>query len=166
MDWIGWRSGRFARLAHQSFLTDLEEGGRPRWTDVEIPLACGQRFSINVISWLGETMAALPELAIEQLEEEPLLTEELPPRLGVPNLVCNDALFAHFAFYTQRPFMDWTSNDILERYRAIAEHRAPRCGIAGRFLAEGRDVACDKAISQAAARRAEAIGQSGLGRLS
>jgi len=35
-----------------------------------------------VISWLGETVAALPELTIEQLEEEPLLTEELPPRLA------------------------------------------------------------------------------------
>jgi hypothetical protein len=133
MDWIGWRSGRFARLAHQSFLTDLENGRAARWTDVKIPLACGQRFSINVISWLGETMAALPELAIEQLEEEPLLTEELPLRLGIANLVCNEALFAHFAFYTQRPFMDWTSNDILERYRAIAESRAPRPELLGDF---------------------------------
>jgi hypothetical protein len=51
----------------------------------------------------------------------------------VPNLICSDALFAHFAFYTQRPFMDWTSEDILERYRAISEGRAPRLELMGDF---------------------------------
>jgi hypothetical protein len=125
-DWVGWRSARFARLAHESLLADIEAGRSSRWTNLQIPLDCGQRFSINVISWLGKSLATLPELMVDELGEEPFLTQTLPPRIGHANLVCSDALFAHFAFYPQRPYMDWTSNDLLERYQALAEQRAPR----------------------------------------
>ena len=133
LDENGWKNPLFSRLAHESFLNDLTAGGANRWTQLPIPLAHGQRFSINVICWLGETMASLPELANDELDEEPFLTERLPLQLGHSNRICNEALFAHFAFWPQRPYMDWTSGDLLERYRALALQRPPRAELLGRY---------------------------------
>lgn len=118
---VGWKSGRVARQVHHAFLTDLEAGRADRWRNVAIPLECGERFSINVISWFGETFASLEELYHEELYEEEFVTEELPRKLGHANLVCAQALFAHYAFFTQRPYLDATSSDLLERYQAVAE---------------------------------------------
>lgn len=132
-DRVGWRSGRFARHVHRAFLADAEHDRWKRWTEMPIGLDSGQRFSINVISWLGETLATLPELTSDDLGEEPFLTECLPRQLGSANVVCRDALFAHFAFYTQRPYLDWTSGDLLERYRALAERRPPRLDLPTAF---------------------------------
>ncbi|MCO6043580.1 hypothetical protein NG895_06645 [Aeoliella sp. ICT_H6.2] len=120
-DEVGWKNPITARKVHQAFLSDLTLGQQQRWTEVEIPLGLGQRFSINVISWLGETMAQIPELPDDEIDEEPFLTQELPQRLNRPNTVCSEALFAHFAFWPQRPYLDWTSSDLLEQYRAAAQ---------------------------------------------
>lgn len=133
LDEIGWKNPLFSRLAHESFLDDLENGRESRWTKLKIPLTFGQRFSINVICWHGEMMASLPQLANDNLDEEPFLTERLPIQLGHGNVICNEALFAHFAFWPQRPYMDWTSGDLLERYRALALRQAPQVELLGRY---------------------------------
>lgn len=133
MDANGWKNPRFCRLVHESFLNDLESGRTDRWTQLEIPLARGQRFSINVICWFGEMMASVPELTRDAIDEEPFLTEQLTLDLGRSNCICSEALFAHFAFYTQRPYLDWTSGDLLERYRAIALQQPPRASLLGHY---------------------------------
>ncbi|MEX2171185.1 MAG: hypothetical protein WD851_17830 [Pirellulales bacterium] len=133
LDENGWKNPLFSRLAHESFLNDLEQGRAEQWTQVEVPIGHAQRFSINVICWLGEMMASLAELANDDLDEEPFLTERLPLQLGQSNRICNEALFAHFAFWPQRPYMDWTSGDLLERYRALAMRQPARAELLGHY---------------------------------
>lgn len=120
MDEVGWRSGAFARRLHHRFLKDVERGVQARWQNVAIETDGTSRFSINAISWLGRDLCGLPELEIDEVEEEPFLTEELPTRLRRPNLVCSTALFSHFAFYPQRHYIERASPDILARYRTIS----------------------------------------------
>ena len=122
-DPVGWKSPITARRVHRQFLADLASGDVDRWKEVQIPLRIGQRYSINVISWRGQDIASIPELYDDSIEEEPFLTQVLPKRNGKANVVCSDALFAHFAFWPQRPYLDWTSDDVLQQYASAAHGR-------------------------------------------
>jgi hypothetical protein len=130
LDCNGWARGGFARRLHERFLQELRHGRLERWKQVALPIEGARRFSINVISWLGEDLCGVPEIAIDNVDEERFLTETLPARLGRPNAACSNALFAHFAFYTQRTVLEWTWPELVGHYQAIAEQRpaVPRNG--------------------------------------
>ncbi len=123
MDRYGWKRGGFARKLHKLFLDELRHGRLERWKQVPLPIDGVRRISINVISWLGEDLQNVPEINIDNVDEEPFLTEILPARLGRPNAACSEALFAHFAFGTQRPCLEWTWPELVEHYQTIAEQR-------------------------------------------
>jgi hypothetical protein len=125
LDERGWRSGAFARRVHRRFLKDLVSGREAHWKNAAIPFAGTTRFSINAISWYGEDFQDIPERGDWNVDEEPFLTAVLPARLGRPNAVCSRALFGHYAFCFQRPYLERTSPDILARYRRLAEQAAP-----------------------------------------
>ncbi len=120
LDGNGWASGGFARKVHSLFLRDLWRGEWERWQRVALPIDGSRRFSINVISWMGSDLAMVPEVADGIVDEEPFLTVTLPRRLGRPSAACSDALFAHYAFYPQRPYLEWTWPRLVDHYRAIA----------------------------------------------
>ena len=123
MDPRGWGSGAFARRVHRRFLKDLEAGRETWWKQIELPIDGTKRFSINAISWFGDDFRDLPEVN-GVADEEPFLTAELPARLGRPNEACPHALFGHYAFFTQRPYLEQTSPEILARYRRISQNPA------------------------------------------
>jgi hypothetical protein len=127
LDRMGWASGEFASRLHGLFLEVLRRGETARWKQVALPIDGTRRFSINVISWIGDDLSGIPEIASDMIDEEPFLTEELPTRLNRPNVACSNSLFAHFAFYTQRPYLEWTRPELLEHYQAHAlGHPIPR----------------------------------------
>ena len=136
LDDNGWARGGFARRLHERFLKELHRGRLERWKQVALPIDGLRRFSINVISWLGEDLCNVPELSFDKVDEEPFLTETLPARLGRANAACSNALFAHYAFYTQRPTLEWAWPELAGHYQAIAEGRpaARRPGEAVRKL--------------------------------
>ena len=110
---------------------DLDQGGQPeRWKQIDLPLVVEQRFSINVISWLGDDFAMIPEVAGGIVDEEPFLTVTLPRRLGRPPRPVHEALFAHYAFFTQRPRLEWSWPSLMDHYTALAQQRrsAPSLG--------------------------------------
>ncbi|MEX2113107.1 MAG: hypothetical protein WD845_07970 [Pirellulales bacterium] len=121
MDHNGWWRGEFARRLHALVLDELRHDGLERWKQVALPVEGTRRFSINVISWLGDDLAGVPELAQDRIDEEPFLTETLPSRLGRPTVACPAALFVHFAFYPQRPLLEWTWPELVGHYQALAE---------------------------------------------
>ncbi len=123
LDGNGWASGAYARKVHGLFLEDLRRGELERWRQVALPIDGSRRFSINVVSWLGSDLVDVPELA-GNVDEEPFLTVTLPRRLRRPSAACSDALFSHFAFYPQRPYLEWTWPRLLDHYQAIAEGRS------------------------------------------
>jgi len=129
LDRNGWRRGPFPRKLHELFLSELRQGREQRWKEIALPIDGRRRFSINVISWLGDDLRRLPELATDRVDEEPFLTQTLPARLNRPNAACSTALFAHFAYYSQRPYLEWTWPELIGHYQRIAEQQpdaAPR----------------------------------------
>ena len=93
-----------------------------RWKQVALPIDGLRRFSINMISWFRADLCGVPELASDNIEEEPFLTEVLPARLGRPNEACSEALFAlRFLYATACTGMDWS--ELAGHYQAIAERQ-------------------------------------------
>ncbi|QDT70923.1 hypothetical protein [Lacipirellula limnantheis] len=124
MDANGWRSGAFARRLHRRFLKDLAAGRETWWRRAAMPVDGTARFSINAICWRGDDFREIPETRGGEVDEEPFLTADMPRRLGRPNVICTDALFGHYAFLTQRPFLERTSPEILASYRQLSEQAA------------------------------------------
>jgi len=134
MDRNGWENPRFAELLHKNFLADLQLDRLDRWKFGKWIIDDYRRFSVNVISWFGEDIKMVDELRCQDLKnagvtdpatgnpvegEEPFISETLPRRFSMPCEICGDALFAHFAFYTQRPYLEGATT-LLERYQSFA----------------------------------------------
>lgn len=124
LDNNGWGNGKFTRRLHRLFLRDVERGREAKWRNAPMPIDGTKRFSINAICWWGKDLQNLPEQHVDHIEEEEFLTEELPARLDRPNVVCQGALFSHYAFWPQRQYLEWTSPDILDRYLQLANQVA------------------------------------------
>jgi hypothetical protein len=104
------------RMIYKYFLAthkagELERYRYPLWMLWERP-----RFSINAICWSGEDLAAVGG-AIDKAEEDDI-TVGLPHRLNRYNAICGRALVAHFAFWSQREYLDRGS--LLEEYKRLA----------------------------------------------
>jgi hypothetical protein len=121
MDHNGWWRGEFARRLHALVLDELRHGSLEKWKRVPMPIDGQRRFSINVISWFGDDLRQTPELTEDHVDEEPFLTETLPTRYNRPCMVCPAALFVHFAFYPQRPTLEWTWPELVDHYQALAQ---------------------------------------------
>ena len=134
MDLFGWKSPKFAERLHKRFLSDLRRNRLERWKFKNWIIDDCRRFSVNVISWFGKDMKPVEELGCRDLKksgitdpstggpleiEEPFISEILPRRFSRPCEICGDALFAHFAFYTQRPYLEGATT-LLGRYQAFA----------------------------------------------
>ena len=109
-----WRSGKFAADLHEWF---LEHYLRTHNTS-QLHLGNGKmpvsmtRFSINSILWFGKDMKEID--GIVPGDDEEFLSCIYPTLVGKSNCWNTDALVSHFAFYTQRSFLD--QKGILEKY--------------------------------------------------
>ena len=134
MDPNGWDNPRFAERLHNRFLSDIRKGQMNKWLFEDRFVYDYRRFSVNVISWFGRDMKQVPELTCRDLKEsgiinpatgnpvdieEILISEIIPRRLSRPCSICGEALFAHFAFYTQRNYLE-KATTLLERYHSLA----------------------------------------------
>ena len=70
-----------------------------------------------MISWLGRDFARFAGTVGE--DEEMWLSQEKPAESGRPCVIYGEALFVHFAFYTQRPLLE-THSTYLDEYVALA----------------------------------------------
>jgi len=142
MDRVGWDSKRFAQRLHSRFLQDIRSGATARWKFSPKELDAFDRFSINVICWFGKDMKEVSELAITDLyrntvrhlvgeyeisNEEEMLTMYLPAKTRRPNVICGDALFGHFAYYTQRAYLEGMTT-LLEEYHDLVDSEFARAG--------------------------------------
>jgi hypothetical protein len=110
-DEIGWNNGQFAESLHREFLDRDRPWYMPDWE-----LNIYERFSINCFAFFGRDFASFG--GIVDPNEECWLTIDKPRELQRPNLVCGDSIVSHYAFYTQRPYLDTT--DILDKYRQLS----------------------------------------------
>jgi len=104
---------RLAALAHTTFLNRLANNSLSsyyfdRW------VAYGyERISINCFCWLGSDFAEFNGKVGE--DDEAWLTQDKPRQLGRPTAICGTALVSHFAYYTQREWLE-KNTELLERY--------------------------------------------------
>jgi hypothetical protein len=112
LDKNGWRRGDVAEMIHREFLKNLNERKLDRYKFERWILYFYERFSINSFAFFGKDFAQFSGKV--DLDEENWLSKNKPSQLGRMNCVCGDSLLVHFAYHTQRPFLEDT--DILKKY--------------------------------------------------
>ena len=116
LDPLAWRNPGFAESIHNLFLSAVSENKIDHFKFTSRPIAIN-RFSINCISWLGSEFKKFGGSVPYGEDEEEFLSVTKPTQLGKPNHFFGECVVAHFAYYTQREYLDKT--DILERYKAL-----------------------------------------------
>lgn len=115
MDPVGWKNPKFAELAHRSFLNKISKKSEDEFKIKNWNLHYYERVSINAISWTGKCFAEFD--GVVSRDEEQWLSVEKPKELSRPNKIIGDTLFSHYAFHTQRAYLETT--DILSLYDKI-----------------------------------------------
>lgn len=117
---ILWKSPEFSAQLHQWFLDNYLS--KSKWEE----LHCGaqpmgmNRFSINAVLWFGKD---LKEINGEiPGDDEEFLSSKYPTMVGKANCWNGDVIASHFAFFTQRAYLD--SHQVLEQYGQILENLA------------------------------------------
>jgi hypothetical protein len=134
MDEVGWFKSRFPARVHKLFIADLRNGMTDRWKFPPITLSDYRRFSINVVCWFGKDLREIEEITVQDLRtlrlrhpetgedlshEEAFTSQYVPAKFGRPCVIYGEALFSHFAFYPQRPYLEkYTA--LLDWYAALA----------------------------------------------
>lgn len=118
LDDVGWKKPEFAEYCHRWFFHHYQEGKQSRYKIFERwELNIFERVSINVISWLGEEFASFD--GVVGVDEESWLSQEKPLSLTKMNCIFGNCLFVHYAFYSQREYLDTTN--ALNLYKKIVE---------------------------------------------
>jgi hypothetical protein len=117
-DRIGWGQPEFALALHRLFLGLIDRGETHKLHSGAHVIGLN-RFSINCISYFGRDMALFGGLMSTEEEED--LSAVIPARLRRTNAICADTIVAHFAFFTQRAWMD--PSGALERYAGLLRAR-------------------------------------------
>jgi hypothetical protein len=115
---FSWANPEGASVFHAAFLGHLGANTVDAYRFKDRTLKNYERFSINAMAWMGRDFAEFDGKVGG--DEEPWLSVIKPSELGRPNMICGDALFVHFAFYTQRDHLEANSN-ALDVYTALAE---------------------------------------------
>jgi hypothetical protein len=112
MDSIGWGCPEFGEWVHRTFLAN----GWPHMPDWELNIY--ERFSVNCFAFFGRDFAQFAGHVGQ--DEEVWLSVVKPHELQRPNLICGTAPMAHFAFYTQRDYLERT--ELLDIYKQKSLH--------------------------------------------
>lgn len=114
---IAWESGEFANMVHTEFLNALKRGEEDKFKFNEWLLHGYEKVSINTICWMGSDFSRFEGKVGS--DEETWLTQVQPKVLERPNVIYGQALVVHFAFHTQRPYLESETN-LLSAYRDLS----------------------------------------------
>jgi len=107
-----WADHYYAEYFHKVAISKIKNN---QIKDLYFPdwiLFLHERMSINCITWEGECFEKF--FGQVAYNEEEWLTTTLPEVLNENNVLCGNALVSHYAFCSQRSYMDGT--DILSEY--------------------------------------------------
>ena len=103
MDRVGWRDADFAAGLWDMLLARIARDDVASLHTADTVIGFN-RFSINCVAWLGETLASIGGTIAPEEEFDISVTQ--PARLNAPNWLYGGAVVGHFAFYSQRKAMD------------------------------------------------------------
>lgn len=115
---FSWRTPENSRHFHTAFFQNLNDDNIDAYKFPQWKLLDYERFSINVISWFGRDFADFGGEVY--FDEEPWLAHQKTLELERPNVICGKALFVHFAFFTQREYLEGQSN-CLDLYDELSQ---------------------------------------------
>lgn len=116
MDKNGWLNAQIAEKKHNNFLKKLSENNLQEFYFDKWVLVGYERFSVNVVCWTGEDFLSFDGKVGD--DEEEWLSTDGPKMFGRPNEICGQSLFCHFAYNTQRQYLD--STNLLNEYQKLA----------------------------------------------
>ncbi len=112
---LAWKNPRFAYEVHTEFLDRVSHNNLSEYIFKQWILNSFERFSINCMAWFGSKFAEFHGIVGQ--DEEVWLTVNKPKEIRKYNAICGSSIVAHFAYYTQRPFLEQT--DLLKRYQLL-----------------------------------------------
>jgi hypothetical protein len=113
-----WRNAQFSAQLHEWFLTaQLPDRQYENLYCGKYPIAMN-RFSINAILWFGREMKKFGGIVPD--DDEEWLSVIKPTELSAVNCINGDAIVVHFAFYTQRKYLD--KLNILDSYGTFIQN--------------------------------------------
>lgn len=115
LDEFNYTDGKLCEHIHATFKKNYEAGTLENYYLPSRVYKDFERFSICCVAWLGKNKISLGYI------EEPQIAWELPEALNRPNYFIGDALLVHYAYHTQRPFLEAIGNPQLEYYRQITK---------------------------------------------
>jgi len=113
LDPFNYTDGRLIDHIHNTFKKRYQEGSLNAYYNPSKLLDEYQRFSICCIAWWGKDKVSPGYI------EEPQLAYQIAEELKRPNFLCGDSLFVHYAYHTQRPYLEATGDVHLKFYEAI-----------------------------------------------
>lgn len=113
---IGWRDTNFVNNYHNTFIDSIKNNTYHKFIFNKWELFNHERFSINAVCWFGKDMKKIYNQIGHDDEND--LTSKLPKLIGKINCICGTSLCSHYAFFTQRNFLDSHTN-ILNKYNEI-----------------------------------------------
>lgn len=119
MDDVAWKDPKFCEQIHRTFIESVKSSSLDKWRTTftrHMPINFA-RVSINCISWFGSDMKNI--IRTIRGDEEEYISNRAPRLHNRPNIIVNDPICVHFAFYTQREYIE-EHTDILEQYRQLA----------------------------------------------
>jgi hypothetical protein len=117
-DSTGIHSSDFIKYLHELFLESYRNGTLDKFLIPDWELSHFERCSINVFSCTGKDFSTFGGNVAGG--EEAWLSCVKPQSVNRPNMIYGDTLFVHFAFYTQRVFLE-TSTNLLQQYKELSE---------------------------------------------
>jgi hypothetical protein len=116
LDKNGWSSGEIAEQKHNNFIKSIHNLDIDKFKFKKWVLNRHERVSINCISWLGSEFEKFGgEVGYD---EEQWLSVDKPRQLNKYNIIYGEPLCAHYAFCTQRDYLDNRTN-ILQVYNNL-----------------------------------------------
>lgn len=115
-----WKNPIYSEKIHFAFLESLKENNLDIWQkSFHIwTLDYYERVSINSLAWFGSVMKN--KIVTIKRDEEHDISVDIPNRFKIPHTIINGPICAHFAFFTQREYLE-SKTDILQRYKALAD---------------------------------------------
>lgn len=100
----GWKNPNVAYEKHLNLIRSITTNDLEKFKFKKVILNVFERYSINCVSWFGKDFAVFGGNVGH--DDEDWLTTKYTKESNKFNIICGEALCSHFAFYTQRDFLD------------------------------------------------------------
>ena len=100
LDSLGISDNKFAETVHLSFIVKKNNGTISEYIFKDKLLSKYEEFSVNCFAFWGRDKLIPPP------DEETAISSSIPASFSRPNIICGNALVVHFAYHTQREFLN------------------------------------------------------------